>query len=386
MELAEAIDAALADTPARIVVSNPRGASPLRRVTCTRREDGSSFDVEELTATQAFQHRATAPELPAYLLHVMSGGLSQLNTAHHQVRVSKKGKVFLTSTKGSTAALDSAPTGEEDVRPLDRADDLGPLVDMGLLTPEGAVVPSMGDKYRQVNRFVEMLDDGLRSYDRPDIRVIDFGCGKSYLTFVVYHYLTHVRHLQASMVGLDLKTEVIEHCEATARRYGYDGLHFQLGDIAAYDCAEVPDLVISLHACDTATDLALANAIRWGTGLIYSVPCCQHELNAQLHAEHLELIGRYGLVRERMAALMTDAIRADLLEACGYRTQLLEFIEMEHTPKNILIRAQRVQRPPEAAADVARRMRAEVQAVCEEFGFTPTLLTLLETTGLLPGD
>lgn len=248
------------------------------------------------------------------------------------------------------------------------------------MTPDGHVIQSMYDKFRQINRFLEVIDDEIRRLDiRDRLTVIDFGCGKSYLTFVLYHYLTAVRGIRADILGLDLKADVIAQCGRVAAKYGYDGLRFEQGDIGDARGDAPVDMVVTLHACDTATDLALYHAVRRGARLIFSVPCCQHELNAQIEGGRLSALTRYGIVKERFAALMTDAVRANLLECCGYRTQLLEFIEMEHTPKNLLIRA--VRRPARQEGATRERALAEVDALREEFGVEPTLYRLLREAG-----
>lgn len=230
------------------------------------------------------------------------------------------------------------------------------LLDLGVMTPEGKIVNARYDKFRQINRFLEFIEDILLELPKDrEISVIDFGCGKSYLTFAMYYYLHELKHYPLRVTGLDLKTEVIEHCNALAGRYGYDGLHFQQGDIASYEGAQAVDMVVTLHACDTATDAALKKAVDWGARVILSVPCCQHELNRTIKNEMLAPILRYGLIKERMAALVTDGLRADLLEQLGYRVQVLEFIDMEHTPKNILLRAVKKNQLLPAAAKRARR-------------------------------
>ncbi len=213
------------------------------------------------------------------------------------------------------------------------------LVDLGVMTKEGKIVHSRYDKYRQINRFLEFIEDILINLpkERP-VRILDFGCGKSYLTFAMYEYLHERKGYQVEMIGLDLKEDVMEHCNELAVKYGYENLKFYTGDIADYEDEKPIDMVVTLHACDTATDYALEKAVRWNAKVILSVPCCQHELNAKISCEELAPIMDYGLLKERFAALLTDGLRAKLLEEQGYQVQILEFIDMEHTPKNILIR------------------------------------------------
>ena len=213
------------------------------------------------------------------------------------------------------------------------------LVDLGVMTKEGKIVHSRYDKYRQINRFLEFIEDILINLpkERP-VRILDFGCGKSYLTFAMYEYLHERKGYEVEMIGLDLKEDVMEHCNELAVKYGYEHLKFYTGDIADYEDENPIDMVVTLHACDTATDYALEKAVRWNAKVILSVPCCQHELNAKISCDQLAPIMEYGLLKERFAALLTDGLRAKLLEEQGYQVQILEFIDMEHTPKNILIR------------------------------------------------
>lgn len=214
------------------------------------------------------------------------------------------------------------------------------LVDLGVMTKEGKIVHAKYDKFRQINRFLEFVEDILPQLDKNKKQnIIDFGCGKSYLTFAMYYYLKVLKGYDIRVIGLDLKKDVITHCQKLAEDYGYTDLKFLVGDIASYEGMEEVDMVVTLHACDTATDYALYKAVKWGAKVILSVPCCQHEANSQITSDTLQPILQYGILKERMAALFTDGIRANLLEECGYKSQILEFIDMEHTPKNLLIRA-----------------------------------------------
>ena len=214
------------------------------------------------------------------------------------------------------------------------------LTDLGVMTEKGKIITSRYDKFRQINRFLEFIEDILpRLAKDREVTILDFGCGKSYLTFAMYYYLKELKGYDVNIIGLDLKEDVIKKCNGLAQKYGYDKLHFLHGDIADYEGLQKVDMVVTLHACDKATDYALAKAVEWDAQVILSVPCCQHELNSQIHNELLEPVLKYGILKERISALLTDGIRAELLEAKGYSTQILEFIDMEHTPKNLLIRA-----------------------------------------------
>lgn len=214
------------------------------------------------------------------------------------------------------------------------------LIDLGVMTEEGKIISSKYDKFRQINRYLEFIEDILPNLPKEkELVILDFGCGKSYLTFAMYYYLKELKGYTIKVIGLDLKEDVIEQCNQLSRKYKFDHLTFIHGDIASFEGVDSVDMVVSLHACDTATDYALFKAITWNAKVILSVPCCQHEMNEQISCEPLEAILQYGLIKERISALFTDTLRANLLELQGYKTQIIEFIDMEHTPKNILIRA-----------------------------------------------
>ena len=251
------------------------------------------------------------------------------------------------------------------------------LVELGVMTPEGKVRKPRYDKFRQVNRFLELVDDILPSLPSGRLRVVDFGSGKSYLTFALHHLLANVHGLEVEIVGLDLKADVVTDCEQLARSVGAKGLRFEVGDIAGYEALAGTDLVVSLHACDTATDDVLDRAVRAGVPVILAVPCCQHELMPQLENTSLRPLLRHGTLRERFASEVTDAARAQLLGAVGYDVQVVEFIELEHTPKNVLLRA--ILRP---GRDRAKAF-AEYRAFAAELGIDPALARLLEDR--LPG-
>jgi len=245
------------------------------------------------------------------------------------------------------------------------------LVGLGVQTPEGKIVKAKYDKFRQINRYLEFVEDVVKQLpnDRP-VRIIDFGCGKSYLTFAMYYYLHVLKQYEINVTGLDLKEDVIAYCNKLADEYGYENLHFEKGDISTYEGEATVDMVVTLHACDTATDYAIEKAIRWGAQVIMVVPCCQHEVNKQISCPELSQILKYGLIKERVAALVTDAVRANLLEEAGYEAQVLEFIDMEHTPKNILIRA--------VKKEGFRKKQESVARTTEFLNVKTTLQKLLE--------
>ena len=360
----------------QIVLSDPRDAEQEeKRVTLTKR--GLAWQIERFRNDQAFHENVEQEELLPMLAQLMEH-FKQLNAwdPEHQysLKRTKKGKPLFNRRRCLLKPRQQAGHDREKNYLLREGEVVPPLVDMGVFTKEGKVVRTMYDKYRQINRFLELVNDEMDRFpaDKP-LHIIDFGCGKSYLTFILYYYLVQVRGMDVSITGLDLKAAVIGRCNAAAEKYGYDKLHFELGDINGYTPDGPVDMVITLHACDTATDYALYNAVTWDVKLILSVPCCQHEVNAQMQAERLSLFTRYGLIQERMAALLTDAARADLLTYRGYSTQVVEFIDMAHTPKNILLRARKADLPESAR----RKALKEVRTAMEEFHVKPTLYRLL---------
>lgn len=398
------------DSITKMIISKPADKNnEYKKIVIEKKRD--YFQAAKYTQKQVFHDNVKAEELADYLAKLVGEEFLQLNAwdeqKEHILLLSKKGKVTykakklprpqqeqITNTEAgkenptiganrnyaatsSTLAVDGAELSHNRKKNyiLQEGQVIAPLVDMGIFTKEGKVVRSMYDKFRQINRFIEIINDGVRDFAKEEIHIIDFGCGKSYLTFIMYYYFTEIRHMKVQMLGLDLKEDVIRKCNEAAKKYGYDGLRFEMGDINGFQTPFDVDMVVTLHACDTATDFALYNAVTWNAKMIFSVPCCQHELNKQMKSEDLSLFTRYGIVKERFAALATDAVRANLLECCGYKTQLLEFIDFEHTPKNILIRAVR---KPVVPASVKKKYLTEVENVMEEFHLKPTLYQLLE--------
>lgn len=311
------------------------------------------FQETAYRGTQAFHENFTAEQLTDRICTALQEQFRQgefsAKTLQATVLVSKKGKLTL-KVKNSGKAPRTAASEEEELQALahnrtkhyilEEGKPVDFLVGLGVQTPDGRVTRARFDKFRQINRYLEFIEDVIDELPKDrTIRIIDFGCGKSYLTFAMYYYLHELQHRDIQVTGLDLKTDVIQHCNELAEKLGYDRLKFERGDISTYEGTDVADMVVTLHACDLATDYALDKAVKWGARVILAVPCFQHELNRQIKCDPLKPVLKYGIIKERVAALLTDALRANLLEQQGYETQILEFIDMEHTPKNLLIRA-----------------------------------------------
>lgn len=335
------------------------------------------YQVEKFTDKQVFHENIDLESLEEkineYLVNYKQLSAWSADTSF-DLKISKKGKIFLGKKKSNNEKLKNTSHNKEKNYILKEGMIIEPLIDLGIFTKEGKVVNSKYDKYKQINRFLEIIDDEIKKSNYKDLTILDFGCGKSYLTFVLYYYFVKIKNINVKMIGLDLKEDVINKCNEIAKRYNYDNIHFELGDINGYKYNNKVDMVITLHACDTATDYALYNAVKWNTRMIFSVPCCQHELNSQMKAKNLSILNRYGIIQERTAALMTDAIRGNLLEACGYKTQLLEFIDIAYSPKNILIRASKAN----ISEEKKKKAIEEVNAIIKEFNFKQTLMELLK--------
>jgi hypothetical protein len=360
---------------ARAVLSKPRRESPYSKVTVrpVLVDEELRYQFEYRQGEKATHANLLPVEAETELAGLIHRDFRQalLQTPVHDYQV-------LDGTKVLRRPPTAKPVGLEHDRRKRRLLEEGTpvpfLVELGVMTADGKVRAQQQGKFRQVNRFLELVDDVL---PRRALRIVDFGSGKSYLTFALYHLLAVERGLDVEVVGLDLKEDVIERCRALAERLGYDRLSFEVGDIALFE-GEPADVVVSLHACDTATDDALARSVRWGAEVILAVPCCQHELNEQLRADGLApLLVEHGILRERFAALATDAARAELLEAVGYRTQVVEFVDLEHTAKNVLIRAVR-----KGGGDTGALRR--YRAFKEQLGIDPALERALHD--LLPEE
>lgn len=343
------------------------------------------FQETAYRGTQVFHENFTAEQMTDRICLALAEQFRQgeftAKSLQATALVSKKGKLTL-KVKNNTSpeqedlqALSHNRTKHyilEEGKPVDF------LVGLGVQTPDGRVTKARFDKFRQINRYLEFIEDVIDELptDRT-IRIIDFGCGKSYLTFAMYYYLHELQHRDIQVTGLDLKTDVIKHCNELAEKLGYDRLKFERGDISTYEGTDVADMVVTLHACDLATDYALDKAVKWGARVILAVPCCQHELNRQITCDSLKPVLKYGIIKERIAALLTDALRANLLEQQGYETQILEFIDMEHTPKNLLIRAVKKNgMRPQSGSGISKKN--DISSVTELLHVAPTLEKLLQ--------
>lgn len=367
-------------------LSNPREKDGIVKVKVRPllHKDSLMFQVESFRNHQAFHENLSASDATERILTLMEN-LRQMQmetqNAIYTVLVSKKGKVTIKKKQQKCQKKADLSHNRKKKYILEEGIVVPFLVDLGVMTSEGKIVHSRFDKFRQINRFLEFIEDILPQLEKGrELTILDFGCGKSYLTFAMYYYLHELKKYDIRIIGLDLKSDVIRHCNELAKKYGYEKLKFLEGNIADYTGAEEVDMVVTLHACNTATDFALAKAVGWNAKVILSVPCCQHEINGQLEEKKgetdaekvLQPVMKYGLLRERMAALLTDGLRAEYLEREGYEVQVLEFIDMEHTPKNILIRAVKKKgKAPEKSGEQIKKCR-------DFFEIEPTLGKLLD--------
>lgn len=375
----------LNETLIRVILSNPSSKDGVIKI-CARpmlKNKSLLFQIEEYTKTQVFHKNLTAGDASSYLTGKLSSDTSSQTASFKNalvetksftanVLVSKKGTITIKKKMNASAKQPKISLSHNRKKKyiLEEGIPVPFLIDLGVMTQNGNIINAHYDKFRQINRFLEYIEDILPSLPTGrELRILDFGCGKSYLTFAIYYYLKVLKGYPVRITGLDLKEDVIRHCNELAVKYGYDKLEFLCGDIAYYDGCSQVDMVVTLHACDTATDYALAKAVGWGAKVILSVPCCQHELNKQMKNDLLSPVLHYGILKERMAALMTDGLRAQILEANGYRTQILEFIDMAHTPKNLLIRA--------VYNGHCADNKAQINELLAAFDINPTLYRLL---------
>lgn len=367
--------------PSKIIFSNPRNKSTCKyfKITVATKmiSDREMYQAEQFTKTQVFHKNIEPNELSTFITNVIEE-YKQVNVigpeADIEVKINKTGECLINKKVHETVMIKPRSNNRTKNYLLNEGMDIPVFTELGIFTKELKIVNSMYDKFKQINRFTEFVDDALKNFNKDEINIIDFGCGKSYLTFIIYYYLTEIKGIRANIVGLDLKADVINKCNNLAHKFGYKGLRFEIGDINGYKAPFDVDMVVTLHACDTATDYALYNAVCWDASVILSVPCCQHEVNKQLKSERLSALTKYGIVKERLSALVTDSIRGCVLESAGYKTELIEFIDIEHSPKNILIRAVK----KNVAKEKREKSLQEARNMAEEFGINQTFMKLME--------
>ena len=334
-----------------------------------------SYQAERFRDNKAFHQNLDEDALLALVENELDGRYRQVlivgEQGSTQYVLRQKGGYRTTGRSAALPRPGDQAHNREKAYILREGENIPALVDLGVFTPDFKIVRSKYDKYKQINRFVELVDQELSRYEGRKIRILDFGCGKSYLTFILYYYFAVKRGVQARIIGYDLKADVVEHCNQIAQKYGYEGLRFQVADVTRDALSEEPiDMVVTLHACDTATDYALDYAIRRKVKHIFSVPCCQHELNSSIHkGGELDLLLNHGIIKERVCALLTDSIRAAVLEARGYELDMIEFIDFAHSPKNIMLRATYTGRCRPGSLEQALALK-------EQYGFNQTLIAL----------
>ena len=351
-ELKNILEQNLNDNFISAVLSNPRDEKLAAKVKVrpVLMKDIRVYQMETFRGNQAFHENLSADEACEKMLEAMENMKQmQLVTADAEfsVLISKKGKVTIKKKqkKAQMRPLDLNHNRKKQYI-LQEGVPVPFLQDLGVMTEEGKIVHARSDKFRQINKYLELVAGCVDSLPKDRrIHIVDFGCGKSYLTFGLYYYLVRQLGLNVKIIGLDLKDDVIRFCEQVARDLGYDGLSFLTGDIQSYVSGEPIDMVVTLHACDVATDAAIVQAIGWDCRILLTVPCCQHELFPKIRNDRMKVMLKHGIIKERFSALLTDSIRGQLLEACGYDVNIMEFISLEHTPKNILIKAVRNGRP-----------------------------------------
>lgn len=357
-------------------ISNPRNNSKYIKgyIRPVEIKGNSMMQIELFTKTQSFAHNYNYDEFFEIINTIMLDSFFQLNIItneyNYSFKYTKKNHLLSNKIKNKEIkTLLNVSHNKQKKYILNDGNIIPPLVDLGVMTQDGKIVPSYYDKYRQINRFLEIIDDTIKDFKEQELNIIDFGCWKSYLTFIVYYYLVNIKKIKTNIIGLDLKADVIKKCNEIAKNYGYNSLNFEIGDISLYKPHFRVDLIITLHACDVATDYAMYHAIKLHSKYLLSVPCCQHEINNQIKKSS-SFLASYGIVKERMSALLTDTIRAKLLEYSGYNVDILEFVDFDASPKNLLVRAKYTGNSNAKALD-------EVKQILDEFTIDQTLYKLL---------
>ncbi len=337
-------------------------------------KDSEVIQFEFYTDKQAFHYNVEFNSLKNFIeeyfsLYFMQAEVVTSKTIY-SFKETKKGKI-LTNKRQNDMNFVVLENNKKKEYLIEEGSIVPPLIDLGVMTSEGKVVKAYFDKYKQINRFLSIIEDTIKNETKTELNIIDFGCGKSYLTFIVYYYLTFIKKIKVNMIGLDLKSDVIKKCNEIRDKYNYTNLNFLEGNVEQFKAKDNIDMIITLHACDTATDYALFHAINLNCKYILSVPCCQHEINNQLKKESFKLINKYGLVKDRFSAILTDSIRCNLLEYKGYAVSMLEFVDFAQTPKNILIRAIKTNRKNEESLKL-------VQDTLKMYNIEQTLYNLIK--------
>lgn len=324
----------------KAILSNPVNKEKYKKASLKKViiKNEELLQLELFTKTQSFTTNHKKNENLSYLEELMKEFRQAeiwCKDYYYAFKISSKGKILSNKKKRQTI-IEAVSNNKEKSYIIKEGMIVPPLIDLGVMTEDGKIVKAHYDKYRQINKYLEIIDNTIGYED--NLNIIDFGCGKSYLTFIVYYYLTYIKKIKCNIIGLDLKKEVIDKCNSIRDKYNYSNINFIYKDIALFNESDNIDLIMTLHACDTATDFALYHAIRLNAKYILSVPCCQKEINKQLDKNTFNLMNKYGLLKERFSALLTDSIRANILEYYGYKVNVGEFVDFDASPKNVLIK------------------------------------------------
>lgn len=333
------------------------------------------YQLERFKDNKAFHRNLSSEELLKEVENQLEGRyrqalvVTQQQTIQYSMKRDGSYKRHATASVPQPGKVQSHNREKEYI--LKEGENIPALVDLGVFTADFKIVRAKYDKYKQINRFIELIDHAFKDYGKSEITILDFGCGKSYLTFILYYYFAVKRGIQATIIGYDIKEDVVQRCSEIAKKYGYEGLEFVKADVTKDVLTDRSiDMIVTLHACDVATDFALHYAIQKKAEFIFSVPCCQHEVNSSIHkGGELDILLKYGIIKERVSALLTDSIRASVLEDMGYNVDMIEFIDFDHSPKNIMIRARRNGKP-------GTKGRKQAQELADAYGFKQTLLEL----------
>ncbi len=361
----------------KLVFSQKRADIPYSKITLKpyQSKKGLMWQMEKIKGAQAFHENLSTDELLSWIGAEGRNYFGQCcltaegTTIHYTIFPDKTKRK---ATENSVKQEKPQSHNKEKNYILPQGANIPAFVDLGVFTKDFKIVNGKYDKYKQINRFIEIVDDAFKSYPKDEITILDFGCGKSYLTFIIYYYFTQIKKVNATVIGYDLKEDVVEHCNAIAKRYGYDKLKFYVNDVTKGELFDGDvDMVITLHACDIATDFALYHAISHKVPRIFSVPCCQHEICSSIKkGGDFDILLGHGLLKERFSALLTDGIRAETLKKCGYEVDVIEFVDFAHSPKNLMLRC-KLKKPAKADLNDLKELEAK-------YGFSQKLIELLD--------